>query len=206
MPACKICLRTFKQLRFNSSRICICGRCTNLLNEYREVAEESYRVISDMLKTGMLRRAHGDTAPSVPRWRQERAQRTLENFEQEHRDALSEWTNHLLAVPENRSKVFKIVRAHRRKLLHYDRPHSWGYPKNWVEIAANIRALDGYKCVTCGAQGAELHVHHIVYASNFGTHQKNNLVTLCRSCHEEEHETVFDFGENMLLSDMPPTI
>jgi hypothetical protein len=40
-----------------------------------------------------------------------------------------------------------------------------------------------------------------VYASNFGTHQKTNLVTLCRKCHEKEHKRVFDFGENIVATD-----
>jgi ribosome-binding protein aMBF1 (putative translation factor) len=126
MPTCKICLRTFKKIRFNSSRICICGRCTNFLNECREVAQESYQAIGDLLKTGMLNRAHADIAPNVPLWRQERAKRTLENLDQEYRDALPDWTNRLLKDPENHTKIFKIARAHRRKLLHYDRPHGWG--------------------------------------------------------------------------------
>jgi 5-methylcytosine-specific restriction endonuclease McrA len=165
------------------------------LNDYSDVAEASYEAIGELLKTGMLRRAHADTAPHVPRWRQEKAQRTLANFESEYLEALPDWTTHLLADPTNRSRIFKIVRAHRRGLLHYNRPNGWGYPANWRDIAATIRTLDGYACVVCGATDAELHVHHIVYASNFGTHQKQNLVTLCRPCHEDEHETVFDFGE-----------
>lgn len=197
MPTCKICLKDFKHLRYRSPRICVCGRCTNSLNDYKEVAEESYFAIGEMLKTGMRRRANEDSSPHAPLWRQEKARRTLANFEHEHQNALPDWTTRLLADPKNTAKIFKIVRAHRRGLLHFDRPHGWGYPTNWRAVATKIRALDGHKCIACGTQNIELHVHHIVYASNFGTHQKQNLVTLCRRCHEAEHETVFDFGENL---------
>lgn len=206
MLTCKICLREFKQLRYRSNRICICGRCTNYLNESKEVAQGSYAELSELLKTGMIRKAAADTAPNIPQWRQDRAQKTLANFEQEHIAALPEWTNRLVADPKNNRKIFKIIRAHRRGLLHYDRPKGWGYPSNWMDVAASIRALDGCACVKCGGQNTELHVHHIIYASNFGTHQKYNLLTLCRRCHEEEHKTVFDFGENMQTPDIPPTL
>jgi hypothetical protein len=158
-----------------------------------------------MLKTGMLRNAHRDSHPYMPQWRQDRAQQTLANFDQEHREALPGWINQLLADSANTGKRFKIIRAHRRGLLHRDRPQGWGYPTNWRDIAANIRALDGYQCVVCSAQNVELHVHHLIYASNFGTHQMQNLVTLCRICHEAEHKTIFDFGENLHEPEALPT-
>ena len=80
----------------------------------------------------------------------------------------------------------------------------WGYPANRDEVASTIRKADRFECVQCGAVGSELHVHHIVYVSNFGTHAKENLVSLCRTCHEEEHERTFDFGEGEPTSPIPP--
>lgn len=182
----------------------MCGRCANALNEYKEVAEHSYSQAGGMLKTGMIRNANDDMSPDTPVWRQERAQKTLENFDEEYQTALPGWINRLVANKNNRRKTFKIIRAHRRGLLHLDRPNGWGYPANWKYVAAKIRNLDNYTCVICGAQDSELHVHHIVYVSNFGTHQQQNLVTLCRTCHEVEHKRVFDFGENLSNLDTPP--
>ena len=69
------------------------------------------------------------------------------------------------------------------------------FSSNWSEIASNIRRLDHFACVLCGATDLELHVHHIVYLSNFGTHRQENLVSACRKCHEDEHERELDFGE-----------
>lgn len=202
MAMCRICLKKFKTLRFQSPRVCVCGRCTNDLNNYREVAEGAYKKARELLLNGMLRRATIDvSSPTTPIWKQQSAERILGDLEAEVDRALPKWINRLVADKSNRSKTFKIIRAHRRGLLHLDRPNHWGYPKNWKEVAHNIRKLDNFTCVSCSEIGGELHVHHIVYASNFGTHQKTNLITLCRSCHEKEHKRVFDFGENMAATD-----
>lgn len=204
MLTCKICHQKYKTLRFNSPRICVCGRCTNSLNEYSEVAEASYRVLGERLQRGILKRAFTDlSSPNTPSWKIDKSQRIINNIEQEpdYINALPGWINRQVKDKENRKKEFKIIRAHRRGLIHRNRPQGWGYPTNWSEVASRIRALDDYTCINCGAQDLELHVHHIVYVSNFGTHQKKNLVTLCRECHEKEHKKVFDFGENLTETD-----
>lgn len=207
MPTCKICLRDFKSLRFESARVCVCGRCTNDLNNYKEVAEEAYQTARELLLRGMLRRATIEvSSEDIPFWKQSAAERILGNLDAEVNRALPKWINKLVADESNRDKIFKIIRAHRRGLLHFDRPYRWGYPCNWKEVAHEIRRLDQFACISCSAIEVELHVHHIVYASNFGTHQKTNLVTLCRKCHEKEHERIFDFGENMSSSDEIPSL
>ncbi|MCL6712943.1 HNH endonuclease [Pseudomonas sp. R2.Fl] len=204
MPVCKICLKSYQNLRYRSSRVCICGRCTNDLNRYNQVAEDAYHEARQMLERGIIRRAQSDLLSPKPSWIHERAMRLLQDPSIELERAFPGWVNGLVANPANRSKIFKIIRAERRGLLHLDRPHRWGYPKNWAEVAKAIRKLDRFTCVACNATGVELHVHHIVYASNYGTHQKANLVTLCRSCHELEHKRVFDTGENMANTDLVP--
>lgn len=195
---CKICLRDFKKLRFCTPRMKICGICTNSLNGYHEVAEQSYRVFSDRLRIGMQKRAAVDLSSGQPAWRQERAHRILVNLEEAHSKALCEWLNKVAGDADKQEKEHKIIRAHRRGLLHLDRPHNWGYPTDWAEIAKKIRREDK-ACVICGVDDAELHVHHIVYKSNYGTDRKENLDCLCRVCHEKEHEREFDFGESAEL-------
>ena len=205
MLTCKICLKKYKKLRFDSPRICVCGTCTNSLNNYSEIAEPSYLEVGEMLHTGMLRRAYSDiSSTNTPDWKKEKAKKLIEHDKTDFLLALPNWINKLVANKDNTKKVFKIIRAHRRGLIHRDRPQGWGYPANWKTVASKIRALDNYTCINCGAQNEELHVHHIVYVSNFGTHQKKNLVTLCRPCHEKEHNKVFDFGEDLVDFDTPP--
>jgi 5-methylcytosine-specific restriction endonuclease McrA len=204
MAICKICLKSYQRLRYPSSRVCVCGRCTNDLNRYKQVAEHAYQEARQMLERGVVRRAQLDLSSPKAQWIHDKAMRILENPSAEVKQALPDWVNRLVADTSNRTKIFKMIRAHRRGLLHLDRPNRWGYPNNWPEVAKTIRLLDKFTCVACRASGVELHVHHIVYASNFGTHQRTNLVTLCRPCHELEHKKVLDFGENMADTDLLP--
>lgn len=205
MEVCKICLKDYKHLRYPSARACVCGRCTNDLNKYKQVAEHAYHEARQMLERGIIRRAQFDVSSPNPAWIHDKAKRILENSTLEVEAALPAWINRLVADKSNRTKIFKLIRAHRRGLLHFDRPNRWGYPNNWPDVARTIRRLDKFACIACRATEVELHVHHIIYASNFGTHQRTNLVTLCRACHELEHKRVLDFGENMANTDLLPT-
>ena len=194
MPTCRICLREFNELRFSSSRMSICGRCVITLNESHDVAENAEMRIGELLLRGMERNALRDIESGEP-WQKARAERTISDIATAHASALPQWLNKVLADPKNTKKDFKSLRAHRRGLLHYDRPAGWGYPNNWKEIASRIRQLDGFQCAVCAAQDKTIDVHHIVYVSNFGTHQQTNLISLCRTCHETEHKRNFDLGE-----------
>lgn len=172
----------------------ICGRCVNTLNESHDVAENAEIRIGELLLRGMERNALRDIECGEP-WQKARAERILSNIGTAHTAALPQWLNKLLADPKNTKKDFKLLRAHRRGLLHYDRPAGWGYPNNWKDVASCIRRIDGFKCAVCTAQDQTIDVHHILYVSNFGTHQQSNLISLCRKCHEAEHKRNFDFGE-----------
>ena len=165
------------------------------MNESPEVAENAEQRVGDMLRRGIERRAVKDLEAGEP-WQKRKAEKTLSDIDSVHAAALPKWLNRLLADPRNTTRDFKLLRAHRRGLLHYDRPVGWGYPNNWKEVASRIRQLDGYRCVVCAADDCTIDVHHIVYVSNFGTHQKTNLISLCRPCHESEHKRMFDFGES----------
>jgi hypothetical protein len=79
----------------------------------------------------MLRRATIDVnSPTAPPWKQKNAEYILGNIDFEVDRALPKWINKLVADESNRTKIFKIIRAHRRGLLHLDRPYRWGYPNN----------------------------------------------------------------------------
>lgn len=191
---CRICLRSFKQLRFVTQHIAICRRCVRSVNEASQVAQLAEARIAALLARGIVRRAEREVT-DADAWIASRASWTLANLEQAQRKALPNWLNRLLKDPANTSLDFKLLRAHRRGMLHFDRPRGWGYPPRWPAVAERIRRRDGDVCAQCGDDDAELHVHHIVYVSNFGTHQRSNLVCLCRACHESEHGRTLDFGE-----------
>lgn len=194
MAECQVCKRDFKRLKFVTHRIKVCLRCVNTLNDIAEPAIHAQIRLGELLAKGMERNAQRDL-DSNEKWKRTKARWTLDNFEAAHEKALPSWLNKLLANQGNTTRDFKMLRAHRRGLLRLDGSRPWSYPSNWAEVAAGIRARDGYQCAACGATDEMLDVHHIVYLSNYGTNQQNNLVTLCRSCHETEHGRVFDFGE-----------
>jgi 5-methylcytosine-specific restriction endonuclease McrA len=60
------------------------------------------------------------------------------------------------------------------------------YPRNWNgELKESIRIRDNYKCQVCSLPqnllDRKLHIHHIDY--NKDNCDKNNLISLCHSCH-----------------------
>lgn len=194
MAVCQVCKRDFKRLKFVTNRIKVCVRCVNTLNDIAEPAINAQIRLGELLAKGMERNALRDLN-SNEKWKHTKARWTLDNFEAAHEKALPSWLNKLLANQGNTTRDFKMLRAQRRGLLRLDGDRPWSYPSNWADVAAGIRARDDYQCAACGATDVMLDVHHIIYLSNYGTNQQNNLVTLCRSCHETEHGRVFDFGE-----------
>ena len=67
----------------------------------------------------------------------------------------------------------------------------WGYQKGVNYGFENRKAYvlwrDNYRCQCCKKINIPLQVHHIVYRSNGGSDQEDNLITLCDSCHKDIH-------------------
>jgi len=68
----------------------------------------------------------------------------------------------------------------------YQRGDMYGYQN----LKQYVLTRDGYTCRSCASnkKNTKLHVHHIVFRSNGGTDTKNNLITLCESCHDKLHK------------------
>ena len=68
---------------------------------------------------------------------------------------------------------------------------SWGYQKGFDYGFSSRREAvlnrDNYTCQVCGKKNTRLEVHHIVYRSQGGTDDENNLITLCEDCHDKVH-------------------
>lgn len=68
----------------------------------------------------------------------------------------------------------------------------------WENIRERVFALKGRCCAHCGATVGEIHVHHIIPVSLGGTNDMDNLIPLCKSCHEKVHGRKFrDDGNEM---------
>jgi group II intron reverse transcriptase/maturase len=58
-------------------------------------------------------------------------------------------------------------------------------PENmaWAETCAQVLERDEYRCTKCGRNLSSLDVHHITARRHGGTHDPENLETVCRDCH-----------------------
>jgi len=66
------------------------------------------------------------------------------------------------------------------------------YPSNWANLSNRTKKRDNWTCQKCGDQGgphgnARLEAHHMKPKSRGGKDELNNLITVCNSCHEDEH-------------------
>ena len=74
----------------------------------------------------------------------------------------------------------------------------------WKAKRLEILKRDDYKCTKCG-ETKKLHVHHLSYTSgcNAWEYPNEQLITLCKGCHSEEHpesiksDFIFTFPEGM---------
>lgn len=62
------------------------------------------------------------------------------------------------------------------------------YPDDWDQRRRDVYRRDDHTCQNCGAEGTELHAHHIQPVSEGGSHDAENLTTLCADCHAEAHD------------------
>lgn len=72
----------------------------------------------------------------------------------------------------------------------------WGYQKGanygFENTKAKILNRDGYTCQCCKGKkrDSKLEVHHIVFRSQGGSDDENNLITLCHTCHYNVHNGI----------------
>jgi len=73
-----------------------------------------------------------------------------------------------------------------------DKLKHWGYQKGFnYGFSSRREAIlhrDNYTCQYCGKKNTRLEVHHIVYRSQGGTDDEDNLITLCEDCHDAIHD------------------
>ncbi len=70
----------------------------------------------------------------------------------------------------------------------------WGYQKGTNYGFENTKAMvlnrDNYKCQCCKGKhkDSKLEVHHIIFRSQGGSDEPDNLITLCHTCHKALHD------------------
>ena len=68
----------------------------------------------------------------------------------------------------------------------------------WKEKRAERLKKDQYRCVLCGAE-KNLEVHHVYCDNLYHEDVSNDLITLCKECHERVHEDK-DYLTNGIIS------
>ena len=66
--------------------------------------------------------------------------------------------------------------------------HERGYGSEWVKTRARILKRDRHLCIPCMAGGRPTpatEVHHVKAKADGGTDDPENLVSICRECHDK---------------------
>jgi hypothetical protein len=80
--------------------------------------------------------------------------------------------------------------------------HKWLYQKGINYGFANTKAYvltrDNYTCQHCKGKSKEsrLEVHHIVFRSQNGSDEEDNLIVLCKTCHDALHDGEITLKKN----------
>jgi len=61
--------------------------------------------------------------------------------------------------------------------------------KEWAVIKNDLFMIRGKKCEICGST-VRINVHHLSYKNFGGNEEPEDLIVLCRICHEGEHGIV----------------
>lgn len=72
-----------------------------------------------------------------------------------------------------------------------------GSQKGFYNVKAYILHRDNYKCQSKQKvqHDKKLHVHHVIHRINGGTNYPENLIVLCKQCHEDLHKGKFEIKE-----------
>ena len=64
---------------------------------------------------------------------------------------------------------------------------------HWQDVRRRRLEIDGYRCALCG-EVYDLNVHHRHYNSLWRESAETDTITLCRSCHENLHAVLKEYG------------
>lgn len=87
----------------------------------------------------------------------------------------------------NKAKVHNDTGVPSIQKMNY---HDFIKSPYWRYVRKIILTRDGNKCTKCNAPH-KLEAHHLTYKNHFNEHNHlEDLITLCKSCHEKEHEVL----------------
>ncbi|MBQ2637439.1 MAG: HNH endonuclease [Methanobrevibacter sp.] len=72
-----------------------------------------------------------------------------------------------------------------------------GDAKGFYNVKQAVLSRDDYTCQICGKTEGKLEVHHIVFKKQGGSDRMDNLVCLCKDCHEKIHNDKLTFNKKV---------
>lgn len=60
-------------------------------------------------------------------------------------------------------------------------------PSEHIKAQKKIKELEANQCLLCGVVAKPAHGHHLIYYSEGGAANTQNMVTLCPKCHRDYH-------------------
>ena len=112
-----------------------------------------------------------------------------------NKEKLTPTVRHLIQSHVNIiNKIFKYIpRESSRINLEYFKVdksviNKPGSKSSFTNMRYFIMARDNYTCKQCGAKNVPFQVHHKIERNQGGTNVPNNLVTLCKNCHDKHHK------------------
>ena len=83
--------------------------------------------------------------------------------------------------------------------LMNEKVRHWGYQKGFNYGYSSRRSAilhrDNYTCQCCGKKNCRLEVHHIKFRRDGGTDDEENLITLCKECHDGVHAGTIELNK-----------
>ena len=93
-------------------------------------------------------------------------------------------------------------------MLYNEKYRHWGYQQGLNYGFANTKAYvlnrDNYICQHCKGKSkdSKLEVHHIVFRRNNGSDEADNLITLCKTCHDKLHKNEIKLNGGKIKSQL----
>lgn len=91
----------------------------------------------------------------------------------------------ILEVSQFDTQLMKNPSLILEKVKHWG--YQIGFNYGWSSRREAILNRDGYACQICSKKHTRLEVHHIIFRSQGGTDDEDNLITLCEDCHVGIH-------------------
>ena len=99
----------------------------------------------------------------------------------------------ILEVSQFDTALMKNPSLMNEKVRHwcYQKGFNYGYSSRREAILHR----DNYTCQCCGKKNCRLEVHHIKFRRDGGTDDEENLITLCKGCHDGVHAGIVELNK-----------